>query len=124
MDYDALIKRIQAAGEFPDRDHARVAAEAVLSVLGERLAGHEPADFAAQLPPELAMALPLEGGRQTFGVEEFDRRVAEREGRGCSLARAHAHAIAVMQSVLEAVTPGERDDVAAQLPAELVDLKP
>jgi uncharacterized protein (DUF2267 family) len=124
MDFDKLVKEIQVAGEFADRDHALSATEAVLSVLGERLAGNEPGQLAAQLPPELAVALPGQGSGDAFGIEEFDRRVAEREGRGCSPLEAHRHSAAVLTTVLRSVTPGERDDVVAQLPAEYLDLVP
>jgi uncharacterized protein (DUF2267 family) len=124
MDFDELVKDIDLAGEFHDRDHAISAAGAVLSVLGERLAGREPAQLAAELPPELAEALPVEGGGELFDIDEFDRRVADREGRGCSPATAHRHAMAVMSVVLGAVTEGERADVTAQLPRDYVDLRP
>ncbi len=124
MDADALLRRIDLEGEFSDQAHAERATGAVLSVLGERLSGGEPGDLAAQLPPEIAEALPDRGAGEVFGVEEFDRRVAEREGGRCSLPEAHRHAVAVMQVVLSAVSVGERREVAAQLPAEYWDLLP
>ena len=121
MDYDALLKAVERAGDFPDRAAARDAAESVLSVLGEHLAGKEPSHLAAQLPPEIALALPVVGGAERFDVEEFDRRVASRELRHCSPAQAHRHAIAVLSIVLSMVSEGERDDVIAQLPADFGD---
>lgn len=124
MDADVLLKTIDLEGDFRDRLHAERAAQAVLSVLGERLQGREPADLAAQLPQPLAEALPVEGGGESFGVEEFDRRVAEREGGRCSLPEAHRHAAAVLQAVLSSVSRGERRDVAAQLSADYWDLLP
>lgn len=121
MDADRLWREIERRGEFADAESARRAAGAVLSVLGERLAGREPAQLAAQLPAELAEALPALGGAERFASDEFDRRVAEREGAGCSPAVAHRHAGAVLGAVLGAVSPGERADVSAQLPADYRD---
>jgi len=51
MDFDELVKDIDLAGEFHDRDHAISAAGAVL----------------------------VEGGGELFDIDEFDRRVAEGE---------------------------------------------
>jgi uncharacterized protein (DUF2267 family) len=124
VDYDKLLKEIERAGEFEDRAHARDAAGAVLSVLGEHLAGGAPRKLAAQLPPELADALPFEGDGRSFGVEQFDLRVAEREGRKCPPERAHAHAVAVLSTVLSAVPEAEARNVAAQLSREYDDLLP
>jgi uncharacterized protein (DUF2267 family) len=119
-----LLKDIQRRAELDSEDDAMVAAQAVLSVLGERLAGGQPEHLAAQLPRELAEALPERGAGDAFDDEEFDRRVAVREGHGVDLLTAHRHAAAVMNAVLGAVSEGERADVAAQLPADYIDLLP
>jgi uncharacterized protein (DUF2267 family) len=124
MDYDKLLKEVEKAGDFADRDHARAAAEAVLSVLGDHLEGGSPAHLAAELPPELAAAVAPRGSAERFGVDEFDRRVAEREGRGCTLAQAHQHAAAVLTVVLASLDPGEAAKIAAQLPREFDDFIP
>ena len=124
MDGDQLLKEIERRAEFPDRHHAQVAAGAVLSTLGERLKGREPANLAAQLPAEFAEALPEQGSGEPFAIDEFDRRVAEREGGGCTPAQAHRHAHVVMTAVLGSVSGGERADVAAQLPADYTDMLP
>jgi uncharacterized protein (DUF2267 family) len=124
VDYDGLITEIQRAGTFRDRAHANDAAAAVLSVLGEHLVGGAPRNLAAQLPPELADALPPEGGGERVGIYEFDDRVCRRETYQCSLEEAHAHAIAVMTVVLRSVSPGEAAKIAAELPREFGDLVP
>lgn len=122
MEYDELLKAIQREGEFPSREAARNSAEIVLAVLGEHLAGGEPKDLAAQLPIALAQALPLNGGAERFGLEEFDLRVAAREGS--TPAEAHRHAVAVLTTVLSSVSEGEREHVAAQLPSDFWELLP
>ena len=49
-------------------------------------------------------------------MEEFLRRVGEREGVNADTARNHASA--VMTVLREAVTSGQLDDIRAQLPQE------
>lgn len=120
--FDELMKQIQEGGEFDTREHAQAAAQAVLPVLGERLAGSEPAHLAAQLPRELADAVWTRGPGDPFGIDEFDRRVAEREELACTPVQAHRHAMVVLSAVLGSISPGERQDVVAQLPAEYADL--
>ena len=124
MDFDTLVTQIDENGDFHDRDHAQDALTAVLAVLGERLEGGSPRNLAAQLPGEAADALPPQGGAQSFGIDEFDRLVAKQESRGCSPAAAHAHAVAVMNTVLRCVTTGEAKKIASQLPSEYSDLVP
>jgi uncharacterized protein (DUF2267 family) len=46
------------------------------------VAGNEPSNLAAQLPPEVAPYVEGEGGREAFSVEEFYERVAHKEGVG------------------------------------------
>ncbi len=53
---------------------------------------------------------------EDLSLEEFYQRVAEREGVDIETAREDASA--VMRVLGLAVTPGELDDVMAQLPAE------
>jgi uncharacterized protein (DUF2267 family) len=66
------------------REHAERAVRASLEVLGQRLAGGEAKDLGSQLPAELKEILQGGGAGESFGVEEFYRRVAQREGQGCT----------------------------------------
>jgi uncharacterized protein (DUF2267 family) len=91
-----------------------------LRTLGERLAGGESFDLASQLPKELVNELPERAPGERFGVEEFYRRVAEREGTDPATARRHARA--VMMVPRQAVTSGEFDDLLSQLPKEYAEL--
>lgn len=94
---------------------------------GERLAGGEASDLASQLPPALAEALPARGRGGRFDLDEFYRRVAEREGRSCSPQEARRHSRATVAALRASVTPDEFDDLVAQLPnryAELVGTEP
>jgi uncharacterized protein (DUF2267 family) len=91
-------------------------------VLGQRLAGGEPSDLAAQLPDGLAELARYDGPAESFDTAEFYRRVAEREGAGCTPGQAREHAMAVMSTVVDQITEGERQDLASQLPADRGEL--
>jgi uncharacterized protein (DUF2267 family) len=122
MTFDEFIKRVQERGGFDTRDHAERATRATLAVLGQRLAGGEPSDLAAQLPEGLAELARYDGPAESFDTAEFYRRVAEREGAGCTAGQAREHAMAVMSTVVDQVSEGERQDLASQLPADYGEL--
>lgn len=118
MQYGEFIKRVSERGGPADRDHASQATTVVLEVLGQRLAGAEPSNLAAQLPEELKKPLSSHAGEaESFDVDEFFRRVANREGWGCSPEQAREHARAVVATMASFVSEGELDDVRSQLPA-------
>jgi uncharacterized protein (DUF2267 family) len=101
-----------------DRETARAATEAVLATLAERLAGGEVDDLAAQLSDELRQALEAAKTRKAerMSLDDFVRRVAEREGVSPEQARDHVRA--VFQTLREAVTGDEWADMTAELPDE------
>jgi uncharacterized protein (DUF2267 family) len=135
-DYRALVSEAQGrfvellpAEEFfrrvADRAGIRPAdaqrtTEAVLETLAERIAGGEVADLIAMLPVELHPALRRGAARTRkatrMSLEDFVRRVAEREGIDPWQAREHVRA--VFETLREAIDPREFVDVTAQLPAE------
>jgi len=120
--FDEFIKQVQERGRVDTREHAERATRATLAVLGQRLAGGEPSDLAAQLPGDLAELARYDGPAESFEGAEFYRRVADREGMGCTAGRAREHAMAVMSTVVDQVSEGERGDLAAQLPADYGEL--
>ncbi len=122
MKFEEFVADVRRRAELNDNEHAEQATQAVLEVLGERMAGGQPTNLAAQLPPEVGKYLDTEGAGERFDVDEFYRRVADREGRGCSPGQGRQHAMAVMSTVVETITPGERDDLASQLPSEYDEL--
>lgn len=108
-----------------DRDHAKKATNATLTVLGQRLAGGEPSDLAAQLPTELKPLVDQHAGQSDpFGVEEFLRRVAEHEGNGYNTEQVADHVRAVFAVLTDAVTDGEAENVRSQLPSGYTTLFP
>jgi uncharacterized protein (DUF2267 family) len=85
------------------------------------LPGGEVQDLIVQLPAELHEPLRAgdalsHGAARRMSLQEFERRVAEREG--VVPAEAHEHARAVLATLREAVSPKEWLDVNAQLPQE------
>lgn len=79
MHYDEFIGRVQNRARLASSGDAVRAIRATLEVLGERLFGGEAQDLAAQLPPEVAQYLTADGGSESFGLQQFFRRVSERE---------------------------------------------
>jgi uncharacterized protein (DUF2267 family) len=80
-----------------------------------------PNDLAAQLPVELKPHLTgVREEAEQFDVDTFVARVADRDGTDPEQALAHVGA--VFATLREAVTAGELDDVATQLPDGLRDL--
>jgi uncharacterized protein (DUF2267 family) len=99
-----------------DREGAERATEAVLSTLAEHLTRGEAADVLERLPAELQPYMHTPGPAQRFGVAEFVRRVAAREGGDPSTAERHA--AAVFTVLRQAIGDDEFADLTAQLPRE------
>ena len=120
MKGDEFIAEVKNLAELGSNEEAEKATRATLETLRERLAGNEPSNLAAQLPPEVAPYVEGDGGREAFSVEEFYDRVAQKEGVGRDEAVRHARAVATV--VQTAVTGGELDDVRSQLGNEYGEL--
>jgi len=102
-----------------DLDGARCATEAVLETLGERIAGGEVEDLAAQLAPELRPPLErgnarTDGKAEGMDLTEFLERVADLEG--VPLEQAREHTRAVFATLREAIAEKELADLLAELP--------
>jgi uncharacterized protein (DUF2267 family) len=99
------------------RERAERAVEATLRTLSERITGGEVRQLRVLLPREMRPLLPVVPEEaERFGLDEFLRRVAEREGVDRPAAAEHARAVFVALGM--AVAPGELKDVARQLPKE------
>ena len=118
MNIHDFLGQVQHRAQLRDMDEALRATRATLSTLAERLQGHEPMQLGAQLPHEIAEFLkgPTAGSGERFTSDEFFRRVCEKEG--VDLPAAVYHARVVLDVLKEAVSPGEIDDVRAQLPPD------
>jgi uncharacterized protein (DUF2267 family) len=122
MHLATFLTTVEQAAGLP-REQAERTILATLRTLAERITGGEARDIAAFLPRELRPLLtdtpePAEG----FDLDEFLRRVAEREGEGVDRQAALEHARAVFTALGVAVAPGELRDMASQLPRDFEPL--
>ncbi|MFA5529137.1 MAG: OsmC family peroxiredoxin [Thiohalomonadaceae bacterium] len=118
MNFHDFLGQVQHRAQLRSMDEALRATRATLTTLSERLQGQEPFHLGAQLPHEIAEFLkgPTAGGGERFSSDEFFRRVCDKEG--VDLPAAVYHARVVLEVLKEAVSPGEIDDVRAQLPPD------
>jgi uncharacterized protein (DUF2267 family) len=98
MKGDQFLADVRNVAKLENNEEAERAICATLETLRERLAGNEPSNLAAQLPPEIAPHVEGDGGRESFSVADTVR---------------HARAEATV--VQTAVTGGELDDLRSQL---------
>ena len=122
MKYDEFIKHVQSIAHLDSREEAELATSATLEIIKERIVGNEAKDLAAQLPLKLGGYLRGREGEngQHFDLEEFIRRVSEKEGVEPTAAALHVRAVfAVLQS---AVSPGEFADLQVNLSDDYAEL--
>jgi uncharacterized protein (DUF2267 family) len=117
MRHDEFVAQVRERGEYNDRKEAEEITTSVLAVLSQRITPGEAADLAAQLPEPLRAPLAGDGERQaeSFGVEEFLRRVAERVGARPRTAEWDAGA--VLCTLADAVSGGELNQILSRLPS-------
>jgi uncharacterized protein (DUF2267 family) len=117
VQYEEFIAKVAQRADM-DLETAETLTAATLRTLAERISGGEAEDLAAQLPKELKphLTIGVQELAEPFDLDEFIRRVAERTGTDPD--RALASQGAVFATLREAVTAGELDDIAAQLPQE------
>lgn len=122
MQFHEFLGQVQNRAHLSSLADAEIAVRATLTTLAERLAGGEPKDLASQLPEPLGQYLVWEGADepQRLSLNEFFQRVSERTN--ADLPKALHQARVVMQVLSEAITPGELDDIRAQLPEEFQTL--
>jgi uncharacterized protein (DUF2267 family) len=122
MDYETFVRRVQELADIETEQQALKAIEATLHTLSEHLTGGEAEDLAGQLPPEIQHFLQTDPARpaESFALDEFYRRVSEREGVDREAATHHARA--VMRTIGIAVDREELHDILSQLPRAYLDL--
>ena len=118
MQFEEFVGEVQHHARLGSQGETMRAIHATLETLGERLHGEEAYNLGAQLPSALGAYLRLAREKESFGIDEFFQRVAEREGAGVDLPGAAHHARAVITVLQEAVSAGEIADARAQLPEE------
>ncbi|MGL4622820.1 DUF2267 domain-containing protein [Chroococcidiopsis sp.] len=124
MKYDEFITHVQSFAQLESREAAERASRATLEALKERIAASDANKLAAQLPLEIGQYLQRQEQEvgQHFSIEEFYRRVSEKEGVEPTIGAMHARAVfAVLE---EAATPGKLTDIRANLSEEYEELFP
>ncbi|MBZ0155818.1 MAG: DUF2267 domain-containing protein [Alphaproteobacteria bacterium] len=117
MHLGEFIQAVRERGRFSSAEEAERAIHAVFNVFGSRLSIGETEDLVEQLPWRIGDYLLHPDSPEPFGLEEFLRRIAEREG--VSRGEAERHARAVLSVLTEAIAEKELDDVLAELPEDL-----
>lgn len=117
MKYEEFLARVRERGEYVDQAEAERVTYAVLRVLATRLPPGELKDLAAQLPGPLGESLQIDPGAVTesYGVDEFCRRVAEQAGT--RPATAEWDASAVLSTVADNISGGELNQLISLLPS-------
>lgn len=125
MRYDELCAAVRTRTDLTTANEASTAITGTIELLGQRLAGGEPANLAAQLPGEIQETLTRHTGpAETFGIDEFLQRLADYEGPGRTPEQARVHAQVVLDLLGQFVSPGELDNIRSQLPAGYAELFP
>lgn len=120
MKYHEFLGTVQDQARLDSNSAAVSAVRATLETLGERLAGGQAQHIAAQLPEEIGYYLRQPDKDESFELDDFYQRVAEREA--VDYPDAVYHARIVMRVLGDAISAGEMRDLRAQLPDEYDDL--
>lgn len=115
MQYAEITQHVQSMAQTKSQDEAEQAIRATLETLAERILGDEASHLADQLPEEYGQCLRGHEGQtgEAFSLKEFYERVGQREGIEPITAAKHVRA--VMAVLNSAITPGEFEDVQANL---------
>ncbi len=121
MEYERFLTVVDAAGGL-GRDGAERATTATLQTLAERVSQQKAQELASVLPAQLGPMVNTEGPAERFDVDDFLRRVAEREGTTPEPAERDAEA--VFSALAEALGDREFANLVAQLPKDYACLLP
>lgn len=125
MNREDLLDAVSDPAGLESRDAAERATLATLRTLGEHVSAGEAEDPADELPRDLAEAVTDRSDEtpESFSVEAFADRVAEREQReDPDRAEATRHVRAVMAALADAGLERELQEAREQLPNEFAAL--
>ncbi len=122
MKYEEFIAQVRKRARLATSQEAEKATKATLETIAGRLHGNEATQLAAQLPQDLALYLQpgYAGIGDSYDLDEFFRRISEREEVALEEATFHARVVCGLLS--EAVSVGEMNDVRAQLPSDFAKI--
>jgi uncharacterized protein (DUF2267 family) len=115
MDAAAFIEAVATRAGIQS-SLAERAVHATLETLGERVSDGVAREVARHLPTQLRPLLEQPGNAQKFDLDEFLRRVAEREGTNIVSAERHVRAVFAVLRLTTA--PDDFRDILAELPKE------
>lgn len=126
MTAQAFYRNVMRTSGEDDHEVARKVTAAVLHALRDRLTRQEGGQVVAQLPMELKRLWEV-GEEETDGRpvkmhrDEFYERVQQESGLQ-SVREARWMTLAVFAALKEQLSPGEAEDVLAQLPKDLKEV--
>lgn len=114
MQSEEFLARVQQRAGLTDLEQASQITEAVLAVLGQLRLRGETAYLASQLPEPLGDMLTEPTEQEDFSADEFLARLENQLGGSYNDAEQAARA--VLTTVKEGVSEGERMDFLIELP--------
>lgn len=119
MGYREMIKQVQQKSGFSDAE-AKDALEATVECLAVHLTEGERKDFASQLPQQLKdIALSVYATEENASQDLFQQFIQNQQ---VEPEQAKRQLLAAWETIKEAISPGEIDDIRAQLPNRTVAL--
>ncbi|MFI8192318.1 DUF2267 domain-containing protein [Streptomyces sp. NPDC085946] len=117
MRYDEFLARVRDRGEYANQEEAAKVTEAVMEVLAGRITAEAARNLAAQLPAPLDVTVTAAANEhpESYGVQEFCRRVAQRAGGHERTAQWDAGA--VLTTLADTVSGGELNHLVSRLPS-------
>ncbi len=121
MQMQDFVGQVRNGARLTSREQALNATRATLETLAERLGADGSRNLAAQLPEGIGQYLHgREAIAEQFSRDEFLKRVSAREGVDPPVSIRHARV--VLDTLTQAVTPGEIRGVLDHLPADYAPL--
>jgi uncharacterized protein (DUF2267 family) len=117
MGFREMIKKVQLYSGFSDAE-SQEALELLVESLAERLTEGERKDFASQLPRELKEVVILAPLSPEYHKKEILEEFMEREG--IDEGRAKKQILSAWKALKRSISPGEIEDIRAQLPNSTV----
>lgn len=117
---EKFFTKVQKYSNLADREKCKEVCRVVFKLLSARLTEDESKDLKSQLPSTLKNMWEREAGRDVikFHKDDFLERVMI-EGKLENIRTAEDVTKAVFKALKEQISPGEAEDVNAQLPKDL-----
>lgn len=122
MTHDEFVGQVQSRAHLGSRGDAEAIIRSTLETLGERLEHGIASNIAAQLPPEIGRHLKTDAPFERLSLDDFFKRVHEREPKAWDLPKSTYHARVVMDVLQQALSQGAVEKLRQQFPAEFEPL--